>query len=773
MIPFARRQTVFSPPSPPPPPPPRPPKTPPPPIPLPKVTDLDWAQVIGGGQEKVPLNKQELIRILSLPVLPADQPRCPDPEAYDRGMLLPHSMHPEFHLRPIQIDAIWTFETFGGLFGPQSVGSGKTIITIASAIRAITGRGHYRACIMVPPQVLEQLVERDIPWARERIDFQGVPFHVCAGTWQMRKDVSRRPGTGVWIYTYSSLSTKTGYEELKNIRATCYIMDEAHNLARATTTRTKRWHTALRELEEAGVIRWTQQMTGTSKVNAIECLAVSGTLTKKSIRDYGHLATRAMGTLSPVPTHQATMEVFSSILDAGVNCAVSEVDLHNIQFLQAWAQANGFDLDCIPRREDETDEEYEFRKRVGLTLQERLRMAFQYRLHSAPCVVATTEQGVDSSLLIRWIEPKRDANGVEEMTRLMQRVVVEKLTPGGDEIDFGMHQFKWLWELSAGFYNHLQWPDEQKIISDHLTKHGEAISAAQAGQLLRQAQKAHGTLQSYHKRLRQWFEAEHIPGCDSPMLVGAEITRQLDDKKIRYPLPQDLIQLYHRHREDGPYTYPKLPERFSVPVSVSDYKIKAAVAWAKEHGEGIIWYHHPFIGDWICRALAEAGVPHTHAAAGRNREAFAEGIVVASYSHGTGKNLQHQFKNLFVELRREAYLMEQTIGRTHRSGQESDEVEVYLLLGNGFDLAMFNGILRDADYAQGTLGQKQRLCYATYNPVIPAINPRLMLRLGIIRNIAGAVNPDSWSPITPDELREVADLLRPQIYGQKGGKNPN
>jgi hypothetical protein len=74
--------------------------------------------------------------------------------------------------------------------------------------------------------------------------------------------------------------------------------------------------------------------------------------------------------------------------------------------------------------------------------------------------------------------------------------------------------------------------------------------------------------------------------------------------------------------------------------------------------------------------------------------------------------------------------------------------------------------LRDADYAQTTLGQEWRLCYADYDPPIPICSPRLAVKLGIIKQHAGAVEYHGWEPITPPSLQEVADLFRPMAYGK-------
>ena len=347
--------------------------------------------------------EEEVARILNLPYYNHGIPRCPDRKSYGDSFLAPTSPDPNFKLWDIQLDAIYTYETLGGLLGPIGVGRGKSFIAILSANRAILRRGHYRVAIIIPPEVYDQLTKVDLPRARQLFNLNGIPYYVCAGTAQKRMDIAQQPGKGVWIYSYSSLSTKTGFQELKAIKATCYILDEAHNLARSTAGRTKRFHTALKELEAEEVINYTQQMTGSKSVTAIEVVALSGTLTKKSVKDYSHLATRALGLFSPTPIKGGAITAFSGALDAeSSGQTLCERDAAVLSEFLTWARGNDFDASKPPRNDEEGDEEYRRRCSVGLTRQEQVRLAYMHRLNTAPGVVATVDQGLDASLLLSW-----------------------------------------------------------------------------------------------------------------------------------------------------------------------------------------------------------------------------------------------------------------------------------------------------------------------------------------------------------------------------------
>jgi hypothetical protein len=344
------------------------------------------------------------------------------------------------------------------------------------------------------------------------------------------------------------------------------------------------------------------------------------------------------------------------------------------------------------------------------------------------------------------------------------------VTPDGDVIDYGMHSFKWLWELSSGFYNSLTWPTPERIVESHLRR-GKVISHDEAKALLEGAKAHDKHLQAYHRQLRWFLDGPIQPGCDTPMFVGQELTRRREGKPGRFNLPPDLVLAYNKHKDTD---FDDLPTKGGDPVRICSYKIDAAVEWCKMHAPqnkgpgGLVWYHHPAVGNWLHEKLEAAGIEHTMAGAGNNKAAYELGLVVCSYAHATGKNLQKQSRNLIVELRREASLIEQLIARTHRPGQEADDVRVDVFVSNGFDLALFNAILKDADYIQSTTGNPQRLCYATYAPVIPPTSPHLAYRLGIVptdqaidkRMVA------AQDALTPPEALDLSAVFRSLSFVQ-------
>lgn len=710
-----------------------------------------------GGKGPQAAVDHEIARILSLPYIQEGVARCPDRDTYEKT-LLNHVCPREFRLRPVQIDAVYTYEMYGGLFAPVGVGWGKTIISILIAKIGMQRRGHQRVVIMTPPEVYDQLSKRDLPQARQLLALDGIPFWLVKGGRQERLRTARQPGPGVFVYSYSSLSTVTGYDELMAISPSLWIQDEAHYLASPHSARTRRWNAVANEVGQAVA---GGKLGPDCRAKTLEMAAMSGTITKKRVSDYAHLARRCLRDSSPVPIKDSAVDAFGAAVDADVSgVGMTDLDRLRMELLIKWANEHEF----YPL-------EHPNDQGVHRTLQEATRESYQLRLRTSPGVVATGDASAACSLIISWSEPARPrSEDAERMAKLMEQVTVDMVTPDGDIIDYGMHTFKWLWELSSGFYNSLRWPTLKEIVAANLRR-GKAISDKEAEALLMGAKSHNKLLQEYHRQLRVFLDGHIQPGCDTPMLVGQELTHVMNGRVPRFQIPRTLLDAYRAHKGA---LYDDLPERKQLPTRVCSYKVDAAVEWCKAHAPehkgpgGLVWYHHPEIGLWLHERLTEEGINHTMAGAGANEAAYAAGLVVCSYAHATGKNLQKQSRNLVVELRREATIMEQMLGRTHRQGQEADDVRADVLVSNGFDLALFNAILKDADYIQSTTGMLQRLCYATYAPVIPPTSAHLAHRLGIVppNQLVSRRMVAAQDALTPPEALDFSAAFRSLSYSK-------
>ncbi len=149
----------------------------------------------------------------------------------------------------------------------------------------------------------------------------------------------------------------------------------------------------------------------------------------------------------------------------------------------------------------------------------------------------------------------------------------------------------------------------------------------------------------------------------------------------------------------------------SVPVWVDAFLVEDAAAWLAEH-DGIAWVEHRAMGQALAKAT---GLRYYGAGAKASADiADASGPIIASIaSHGTGKNLQHQWSdNLVTAVPASGLTWEQMLGRTHRQGQKADEVTCHLYLHTDGVIDSWHRALGDAAYLQDTLGTPQKLLYA-------------------------------------------------------------
>lgn len=626
----------------------------------------------------------EMERICRLPVVLA--PTTEEIDAFCREYVVAEYYDRGFRLFSTQVGAVLAYILYGGIFGPVGVGWGKTLITLMVANLAPELYGIERSMLFVPPQVYSQLTRTDIGWGRKRVGLT-VPFILMGNRGLAeRASIAASGKRGCYVLPYTYLSTRDAEDLLQQIRPQLLILDEAHNVKNRRAARTKR---LTRYMERA-----QPQLVG-----------LSGTITSKSIRDYHHLISNALGEWSPLPLSPSMAEGWAQVLDANADfeCTSHTGDLTP---LLNWASYRFPDVELRDNR-------------AGY------RKAFNLRLTTAPGVVATGDAEIGVSLLIenQPVADYKQAEGWERCAQLMKDVTELWRAPNGDEIEYGFHQWRHLYELTAGFYYDLRWPTPEQI------QDRRRLSLAEAEVYLEQAQAHHLALQEYHRVLRRFLEYGSRAKLDTPLLVA--------NSMAQHGAEHVWPELYERWTAAKDLEFPGMPTRDSIPTEVCDYKVKAIIRWANEHGKGLVWYHHDYFGRWCARELERAGVdvlwcPAEGVRKGSNDNildtANKDRIIVASMGgHGTGKNLQHFQNQVFGEFPRQAPLAEQVLGRTHRNGQEADELLIHTLNTLAFDDQNMSACLNDALYQHQTVGARQKLIYASYEPV-PKVYPPDFLR---------------------------------------------
>lgn len=668
----------------------------------PAAQRLDALQV---GRPKRDPVLREIERIVGLPLIHSLTPE--ETEEFCRANQLVSSYNSGWRLFQQQAGAVLSYDLYEGGFFPVGVGAGKTLISLMIAERAYQN-GIERSLLLVPPQVYLQLVNRGLPHARRHVPLS-VPFMELGNTSRKKRLGYARSGRpGCYILPYSCLSTTDSSELLELMEPGLIIADEAHNL---------------KNISKSARAKRLFGRHGYITKNEPQMVAMSGTITAKSVSDYWHIIKACLQENCPLPLSSHIVRQWGQVIDADTGGWTGPEDYHPaydgfktepVMPLVRWAQAN-FEDDDFP----ETIRGF--------------RRAYQFRLNTAPGVVKSAEHDIGTSLLMHN-EPTiadQETEGWAKLTELIDGVEQDFKAPNGDEIDHAIHQYGWLYQLTAGFYNDLYWPTEEELAKER------GISILDAADLLDKAQWHHKLKQLYNSALRKWLTRRSRPGMDTPFLVGGDMAIHKAKN-----VGSELYDAWMLAREAD---FEDRPERRSRPVRVCAYKVDQAVAWAKKLPEGtgaVLWIHHQEIGLWLMEALKAAGIDAIHCPAGANEEISSVGdpemggegdrIVVASIgAHHVGKDLyafQHQF---VVQWPRSAVIAEQMIGRTHRTGQQADELVVVTNNTTDVDDLNFAACLNDACYIHDSIGSRQKLMIASYETPPIVVSPAALKRAGL------------------------------------------
>lgn len=663
-------------------------------------------------------DKRDMERILELAFV--DMMTPDESGEFSQAIVLARAYERGFKLFQEQSSAVAAYLTEAGGFFPIGVGWGKTLISLMVAERAWQ-KGIKKMILHIEPGCLGQLVKTDIPYGR-RVTNISVPFIVLGGRSKKERAAIVESGRkGCYIMPYSQLSVEDTMDMLEAIDPDLVIADECHNLKDRKTARTKRWMAMMNYRER-------------------ELVAMSGTITSKTIEDYRHLIDLALKDASPLPRSAAMAHGWGAVLDSG--SVISDTNQSGpMEPLVGWANERKIEQ----RRVEPDPEKRKAIRHLRMTISD-IREAYTMRMHSVPGVVATSDAEIGASISIENLNPKgkpwsddgpfwNQREGWAELSGHMDRVKEDWKTPNGDEIDHAIHTFKWMTELGSGFYNELVWPTVEQ-----LQKHCDK-NERQAEHAIDDAREAHALQQHYNKACRSFFETSP-PGLDTPLSLLRVLNHNPDS------LPSDIVLAYLVWRDKVKAIEEQhgfLVERLSNSIRVCDFKVMRGVEWAKhamdKHGSGILWAQNIEMGKWMVDELEKAGVPTVACPAGANQQIIdlfnpengtADKIAVASIrAHATGKNLQRAASQLVLQWPRDAKIAEQMLGRVHRNGIEkfSDHVTINTMNVLPYDYVLFGSCLVDATYQHQT-GSRRKMVYSTYNPMPRMFTPEFLKARG-------------------------------------------
>lgn len=501
-------------------------------------------------------------------------------------------------LRPIQSAALLEAAMMdGGLF-PIGVGLGKTLLTLLLP----TALDSKNAVLLVPPQLKRQL-------AREIETVYGKHF--------------RLPLDVLTIIAYSELSSAKTADILDQINPDLIIADECHFLKRRTAARSKRF------------ARFLKENPGTRFVG------LSGTITTRSLNDFGHLLEFALKKCSPLP--------------------------RGYQEVQEWAGA----LDVKPEIPTKSGALKKF-----CAEGENVRQGFRRRLVESQGVVASSEDDVGSSLVIKRLKLPLPAK-----IQTLYNEVKKSWSIDGEEFSEAIRRAAVLKQIACGFYYRWAWPGE---------KDWEWLTARA----------------NWNKAVREKLKQSRA-GLDSPLLLANAAERSLLDKG-NGPRWDQGAQVWAEWKE-----VKDRPEPPTETIWVDEFMLRDLEKRARELAKDapvIVWAEHVALGE---RLAEETGWPFF--GEGSDASPSRDLIIVATVTtQGTGKNLQYHFvHNIFSSLPPNGAIFQQTVARTHRLGQLADEVTV-AWYGHTLETEQtMEAVRADAIYQQELTGP-QKVLYATH-----------------------------------------------------------
>lgn len=203
-----------------------------------------------------------------------------------------------------------------------------------------------------------------------------------------------------------------------------------------------------------------------------------------------------------------------------------------------------------------------------------------------------------------------------------------------------------------------------------------------------------------------WFSYVRRVLCASKRLDSPEhVQMALDEGDLR---SEDGRTLLAKWRDVYPTFTPN-----PVPIWHDDSALHVAAKWLKDN-EGICWVEHVAFGTRLADAT---GYPYFREDACDASGQFiedADGPIIASVDAcKEGVNLQHKWsRNLITAMQEGPSAIQQLIGRTHRTGQLADTVQVDVLLGCYEHVKAWRMCLAGTQAVQDMTGAHQKLTVA-------------------------------------------------------------
>lgn len=611
-----------------------------------RVLDLPRRDLELDGTDRAEAIIDMMMERFARPDIPGRKCRCAeiDPERHEKEGCITR-------LRLPQAQALREIAICGGGLMPIGVGWGKTLIDLLAPLAfRYYDKSINDVVLAVPPGLAVQAMQ-DYEYYGQHFKMPQIVFHgyEYINTAQKMNPIVPldRGAPTLHVVPYSRLSRPENTVWLEqHLKPQAIIADEAHKLRYCCPDGKKR-----PSATGARMWRYMEEVAPSTKF-----VALSGSMTAKTIEDYWHLAKWALRGTSPLPT--------------------------NIEIVQEWGRAINPSLDPAD---------------PGPLMQlcrpgEHLYDGFKRRIAETVGVVTTAAPAVDVPLTL--IE--RQAPPIPPQVRqYLSDLRGSMVRPDGEELLTALEVAECAMQLAMGFYYRWIYPDCVFPRDEELVREWRE------------------TRRAFFKEVR-WELRELRDHMDSPKLVISAAERHYGLRPKKKGLPEWPSKHYPAWNKIR-----GLVRAETEAVCFNDYIVRDIAAWAQEH-RGIVWYEHNAIGEWVSKlsGLPKYGGGKKAKAAmlgdlkkGIPGEDGSRSILCSVDAHGTGTNgLQHRFRNnLLLHITPDPNKIEQTLGRTHRPGQIHD-VEAYFYRHTPELAKHLDDALEAAYYVEGTgFGQQKIL----------------------------------------------------------------
>lgn len=582
----------------------------------------------------------------------------------------------QMRLRPVQAISLFELAEVGGVFGPQRCGAGKTLLSLLapSVLQRVKKRA-YRPLLVVPAGLLEK-TERD--------------RRLLAEHWEIASFLK--------VMSYEWLGRPQAAEALQEYQPDLIILDECHKLKNGRSAVCRRFKRFFQERSRLDAV------LGPGGLDPVLCIAMSGTVTKRSLFDYAHIMRWCLpASHIPIPWHFQDLMDWADALDEKkerkqrdeamtLSSAKSPVVVDPVSGEERTkTRFNHGDIDPGELKLFCNTEETAIWD-SGLK-QRAARLAFRRRLIETPGVVATVESPIDASLLVRGVKIDEVGVAVEDA---FEGLRTDWVTPDGVELWDGLEVARKAKELAIGFYYvwrpspPKEWLEPRKVWA----------------KFVRETLKHSKTLDS-ESQVRRWVQEMVEP----PKM-------QLDlGKEPRGAKPCHWTQAQFDEACAALLNWVQVRDTFepnTVPVWIDTTVLNHVASWCERH-RGIVWVEHTCFGE---RLEKDFGITY-YGRKGRNiagslidDHSPSQSLVASIAANKEGRNLQAWSENLIVSMPSSGLGVEQLISRTHRDGQDADQVSVEVIVSCFEHVDSFNQASADADYIQSSTGSPQKLMQA-------------------------------------------------------------